>query len=81
MRLVVEKYRTKSGSDSPEEPIVVTFRRYNKDFLVSAIMEFLEHNFVMHHYPKYRDSEGDLILLDSRDAYAVCFLTYNSWLN
>ncbi|MCP9263696.1 hypothetical protein DINM_007078 [Dirofilaria immitis] len=69
MHLVVEKYRNVHNIAQPPEPILVPFKRYSRDCVVSAIMEFINYNFIMDSPPKYRDSDGDMILLETREAF------------
>ncbi|VDO70703.1 unnamed protein product [Onchocerca flexuosa] len=69
MHLVIEKYRNVVNPAQPSEPILVPFMRYSRECVVSAIMEFINYNFVMDSPPKYRDSEGDMVLLETREAF------------
>uniref|UniRef100_A0A0R3RYQ4 Med13_N domain-containing protein n=1 Tax=Elaeophora elaphi TaxID=1147741 RepID=A0A0R3RYQ4_9BILA len=71
MHLVIEKYRNDYSTTQPPEPIVVPFKRYSRECVVSAIMEFISYNFTMDSPPKYRDFEGDMILLETREAFEV----------
>ncbi|KAL3995482.1 hypothetical protein ACH3XW_25965 [Acanthocheilonema viteae] len=71
MHLVVEKYRTEHNTSEPLQPILVPFKRYSRECVVSAIMEFINYNFIMDSPPKYRDFEGDMILLETREAFEV----------
>uniref|UniRef100_A0A1I7W2B7 Skp1_POZ domain-containing protein n=1 Tax=Loa loa TaxID=7209 RepID=A0A1I7W2B7_LOALO len=69
MHLVIEKYRNEQSITQPPEPILVPFKRYSRECVVSAIMEFISYNFTMDSPPKYRDCEGDMILLETREAF------------
>uniref|UniRef100_A0A915PW27 PB1 domain-containing protein n=1 Tax=Setaria digitata TaxID=48799 RepID=A0A915PW27_9BILA len=69
MHLIIEKYHNYTSSIEPPEPILVPFKRYSRECVVSAIMEFINYNFIMDAPPKYRDSEGDMILLETREAF------------
>uniref|UniRef100_A0A8R1XMN0 Uncharacterized protein n=1 Tax=Onchocerca volvulus TaxID=6282 RepID=A0A8R1XMN0_ONCVO len=69
MHLVIEKYRNLVNTTQPSEPILVPFMRYSRECIVSAIMEFINYNFIMDSPPKYRDSEGDMVLLETREAF------------
>lgn len=71
MHLVIEKYRNEHSIIQPPEPILVPFKRYSRECVVSAIMEFISYNFTMDSPPKYRDFEGDMILLETREAFEV----------
>lgn len=71
MHLVIEKYRNEHSTIQPPEPILVPFKRYSRECVVSAIMEFISYNFTMDSPPKYRDFEGDMILLETREAFEV----------
>ncbi|CAG9536371.1 unnamed protein product [Cercopithifilaria johnstoni] len=73
MHLVIEKYRNEHSIIQPPEPILVPFKRYSRECVVSAIMEFISYNFTMDSPPKYRDFEGDMILLETREAFEVAF--------
>lgn len=76
MHLVIEKYRNDQSTTQPPEPILVPFKRYSRECVVSAIMEFISYNFIMDSPPKYRDSEGDMILLETREAFEVLSRTF-----
>lgn len=78
MHLVIEKYRNDQSTTQPPEPILVPFKRYSRECVVSAIMEFISYNFIMDSPPKYRDSEGDMILLETREAFEVLSRTFIS---
>ncbi|EFO18471.2 hypothetical protein LOAG_10023 [Loa loa] len=73
MHLVIEKYRNEQSITQPPEPILVPFKRYSRECVVSAIMEFISYNFTMDSPPKYRDCEGDMILLETREAFEAAF--------
>lgn len=73
MNLIIEKYRNHPGITVQPEPIVVPFNRYSRECVVSAIMELINYSFVMDNPPKYRDSEGDMVLLETREAFEVLF--------
>ncbi|VDO33396.1 unnamed protein product [Brugia timori] len=73
MHLVIEKYRNEQSITQPPDPILVPFLRNSRECVVSAIMEFISYNFIMDSPPKYRDSEGDMILLETREAFEVLY--------
>ncbi|VIO94872.1 Uncharacterized protein BM_BM11046 [Brugia malayi] len=73
MHLVIEKYRNEQSITQPPDPILVPFLRNSRECVVSAIMEFISYNFIMDSPPKYRDSEGDMILLETREAFETAF--------
>ncbi|VDM08194.1 unnamed protein product [Wuchereria bancrofti] len=73
MHLIIEEYRNEQSATQPPEPIVVPFMRHSRECVVSAIMEFISYNFIMDSPPKYRDSEGDMVLLETREAFEAAF--------
>lgn len=76
MLLVVYDLRIASTGGQLSKPISVVFERDSKKRLVRAITDFLSANFVMRSHPRYRDSDGDLVLLDSPESFQVGSVTF-----
>ncbi|VDN08008.1 unnamed protein product [Thelazia callipaeda] len=71
MHLVVEKYQLRPDFLHSPQPIWVSFLRDSRDCVVNAIVEFLDYNFEMNGPPQYRDSDGEMVVLENKEAFEV----------